>query len=42
MRGAVQLISYEMSLGLCYITAVVFLGTMQIDVYKRQSQSWRP
>ena len=31
MRGAVQLISYEMSLGLCYITAVVFLGTMQMS-----------
>ena len=31
MRGAVQLISYEMSLALCLITAVVFTGTMQVS-----------
>ncbi len=31
MRGAVQLISYEMSLGLCLITAVILTGTMQIS-----------
>ena len=28
MRGAVQMISYELSLGLCLITAVVLTGTM--------------
>jgi len=31
MRGAVQLISYEMSLALCLITAVVLTGTMQVS-----------
>lgn len=31
MRGAVQMISYEMSLCLCLITAVVLTGTMQIS-----------
>lgn len=31
MRGAVQLISYEMSLGLCLITAVILTGTMQVS-----------
>ncbi len=31
MRGAVQLISYEISLGLCLITAVALTGTMQIS-----------
>ena len=31
MRGAVQMISYEMSLGLCLITAVILTGTMQIS-----------
>lgn len=31
MRGAVQMISYEMSLGLCLIAAVVFTGTMQVS-----------
>lgn len=31
MRGAVQLISYEMSLGLCLIAAVILTGTMQIS-----------
>ncbi len=31
MRGAVQMISYEMSLGLCLICAVIMLGTMQIS-----------
>lgn len=41
MRGAVQLISYEMSLGLCYITAVVFLGTMQMsDIVEAQTGPW--
>ena len=31
MRGAVQMISYEMSLGLSLIAAVVFTGTMQVS-----------
>ena len=31
MRGAVQLISYEMSLALCLITAVVLTGTMKVS-----------
>ncbi len=31
MRGAVQMISYEISLGLCLITAVVLTGTMQVS-----------
>ena len=30
MRGAVQMISYEMSLGLCLITACILTGTMQV------------
>lgn len=41
MRGAVQLISYEMSLGLCYITAVVFLSTMQMSgIVEAQTGPW--
>lgn len=41
MRGAVQLISYEMSLVLCYITAVVFLGTMQMSgIVEAQTGPW--
>ena len=31
MRGAVQMISYEMSLGLCLITACILTGTMQVN-----------
>lgn len=31
MRGAVQMISYEMSLGFCLITAVILTGTMQVS-----------
>ncbi len=31
MRGAVQMISYEISLGLCLITACVLTGSMQIS-----------
>ena len=31
MRGAVQMISYEMSLCLCLITAVILTGTMQMS-----------
>ncbi len=31
MRGAMQMISYEISLGLCLITACVLVGSMQIS-----------
>lgn len=31
MRGAVQMISYELSLGLCLISAVILTGTMQMS-----------
>lgn len=31
MRGAVQMISYELSLGLCLITAVALTGTMSVS-----------
>ena len=31
MRGAVQMISYELSLGLCLISAVILTGKMQIS-----------
>ena len=41
MRGAVQMISYEMSLGLCLITAVVMTGTMKISgIAEYQQSSW--
>ena len=41
MRGAVQLISYEMSLGLCLITAVILTGTMQISgIVDAQTGPW--
>lgn len=41
MRGAVQMISYEMSLGLCLITAVVLTGTMKISgIVEYQQSSW--
>lgn len=41
MRGAVQMISYEMSLGLCLITAVVLTGTMQIGgIVESQTGPW--
>ena len=42
MRGAVQMISYEMSLCLCLITAVVLTGTMQISgIVEAQIGPWR-
>ena len=42
MRGAVQMISYEMSLCLCLITAVVLTGTMQISsIVDAQTGPWR-
>ena len=41
MRGAVQMISYEMSLGLCLITAVILTGTMQISgIVEAQTGAW--
>lgn len=41
MRGAVQLISYEMSLGLCLITAVILTGTMQVSgIVEAQTGPW--
>ncbi len=41
MRGAVQMISYEMSLCLCLITAVILLGTMQVSgIVEAQTGPW--
>ncbi len=41
MRGAVQMISYEMSLGLCLIAAVVLTGTMQVSgIVESQTGPW--
>ena len=41
MRGAVQMVSYEMSLGLCLITAVVLCGSMQLsDIVTSQTGPW--
>ena len=41
MRGAVQMISYEMSLGLCLISAVVLTGTMQVSgIVEAQTGAW--
>jgi len=41
MRGAVQMISYEMSLCLCLITAVILTGTMQVSgIVEAQSGPW--
>ncbi|MBQ4633324.1 MAG: NADH-quinone oxidoreductase subunit NuoH [Prevotella sp.] len=42
MRGAVQMISYEMSLCLCLITAVVLTGTMQVSgIVEAQTGPWK-
>ena len=42
MRGAVQMISYEMSLCLCMITAVILTGTMQISgIVEAQTGPWQ-
>lgn len=42
MRGAVQMISYEMSLGLCLISAVAITGTMQMsDIVEAQTGPWK-
>ncbi|EFA44253.1 NADH dehydrogenase [Hallella bergensis DSM 17361] len=41
MRAAVQMISYEMSLGLCLVAAVVLTGTMQMsDIVETQTGPW--
>ena len=41
MRGAVQMISYEISLCLCLITAVILTGTMQISgIVESQTGPW--
>lgn len=41
MRAAVQMISYEMSLCLCLITAVILTGTMQMSgIVEAQENSW--
>ena len=41
MRGAVQLISYEISLALCLITAVILTGTMQVSgMVEAQTGPW--
>ncbi len=41
MRGAVQMISYEISLCLCLITAVALTGTMQVSgIVESQSNAW--
>ena len=42
MRGAVQMISYELSLGLCIISAVILTGTMQISgIVEAQTGPWQ-
>ncbi|AGB29202.1 NADH:ubiquinone oxidoreductase subunit 1 (chain H) [Prevotella dentalis DSM 3688] len=41
MRGAVQMISYELSLGLCLIAAVALTGTMQVSsIVAEQTGPW--
>lgn len=41
MRGAVMMISYEMSLGLCLISSVVVTGTMQVSgIVEAQHSAW--
>ena len=41
MRAAVQMISYEMSLCLCLITAVILTGTMKMGgIVEAQTNSW--
>ena len=42
MRGAVQMISYELSLGLCLISAVILTGTMQVSgIVEAQTGPWQ-
>lgn len=41
LRGAVQMISYEMSLGLCLVAAVTLTGTMQVSgIVDYQAHGW--
>jgi NADH-quinone oxidoreductase subunit H len=41
MRGAVQMISYELSLCLCLITAVILTGTLQVSgIVEAQTGPW--
>ncbi|WP_276942586.1 NADH-quinone oxidoreductase subunit NuoH [Hallella colorans] len=41
MRGCVQMISYEMSLGLCLVAAVALTGTMQVSgIVDAQTGPW--
>ena len=41
MRGAVQMISYELSLCLCLITAVILTGTLQLSgIVEAQTGPW--
>ncbi|MCI1246774.1 MAG: NADH-quinone oxidoreductase subunit NuoH [Prevotella sp.] len=41
LRGAVQMISYEMSLGLCLVAVVVLTGTMQVSgIIDYQAHGW--
>ena len=42
MRAAVQMISYELSLGICLISAVILTGTMQISgIVEAQTGPWQ-
>lgn len=42
MRAAVQMISYELSLGICLISVVILTGTMQIsEIVEYQTGPWR-
>lgn len=42
MRGAVQMVSYEISLGLCMVTAVILCGSMQLsDIIGAQTGPWK-
>lgn len=42
MRGVVQMISYELSLGLCLISAVILTGKMQISgIVEAQTGPWQ-
>ena len=42
MRGAVQMISYEISLCLCLITAVILTGTLQVSgIVEAQTGPWQ-
>lgn len=41
MRSGAQMISYELSIGLCILTVVVFTDTMQLsEIVERQADGW--